>query len=75
MKSYAKENRLTPVRANLVDPGTLRTKMRAQYAPGEDPQTVTPPEELVPVLLELAAPDLQQTGQIYDFGKRCWREG
>ena len=41
--SYASENRLTTLNINLVDPGTLRTNMRAQYAPGEDPLTVTPP--------------------------------
>ncbi len=74
VKSYAKENRLTSVRANLVDPGTLRTKMRAQYAPGEDPQIVTPPQDLVPFLVDMASPSLEQTGQIYDFVNRCWRD-
>lgn len=70
--TYGRENRLTSVRANLVDPGTLRTKMRAQYAPGEDPQEVTPADALVPTLIELAAPDLKENGRIYDFSNKCW---
>ncbi|MEP0943507.1 MAG: SDR family NAD(P)-dependent oxidoreductase [Rhizobiaceae bacterium] len=70
--TYGRENRLTSVRANLVDPGTLRTKMRAQYAPGEDPEEVTSPVEIVPTLIDLTSPDLKETGRIYDFPNKSW---
>ena len=72
VRTYAKENRLTSVNANLVDPGTLRTKMRAQYNPGEDPETVTPPRALVPTIVELSSPDLKENGRTYDFKSKSW---
>lgn len=70
--SYAKENRLNALNANLVDPGTLRTKMRAQYAPGEDPEGVTPPEEIVPTLVRLVSSENDVNGGIYDFPSQAW---
>jgi hypothetical protein len=42
----------------LVDPGPMRTKMRAGAFPGEDPETLPPPEAIVPMIIELARPDL-----------------
>jgi len=72
VRTYAKENRLSSVNANLVDPGTLRTKMRAQYNPGENPDDVTSAKELVPVLVTLSAPQLQENGRIYDFSNHRW---
>ena len=35
---------ISSVRAAIVDPGATRTKMRARAYPGEDPQSVKPPE-------------------------------
>ena len=72
VRTYAKENRLSSVNANLVDPDTLRTKMRAQYNPGEDPETVTPPRELVPTIVELSSPKLKENGRTYDFKSKSW---
>ncbi len=71
--SYANENRQTELCSNLIDPGTIRTKMRAQYVPGEDSETVTPPQEIVPTLVELASPTMIESGRIYDFPNRSWR--
>ena len=43
--SYGEEVRnLTKVRVALLDPGATRTKMRARAYPGENPETVKPPE-------------------------------
>lgn len=70
--TYAKENRLTNICTNLVDPGTLRTKMRAQYNPGENPQDVTPPEAIVPTMVWLASPEMGENGRIYDFVAGDW---
>ena len=72
--SYANENLQTSLNINLVDPGTLRTNMRAQYAPGEDPKSVTPPEKMVPLLIKLVSPNLQENGRIFDFPNNCWME-
>ena len=73
VKTYANENQKTSVCANLVDPGTLRTKMRAQYSPGEDPATVRHPEEIVPTILNLSVADELNNGGIYDFPTECWK--
>ena len=53
---YADEVDTTAIRCTLLSPGPLRTRMRMQAFPGEDPADLTPPEALVPLLLELVAP-------------------
>jgi NAD(P)-dependent dehydrogenase (short-subunit alcohol dehydrogenase family) len=58
VRTWADELEQTPVRAVLLDPATMRTKMRAEAMPGEDPMTVTPPEEIGPLIVELAQADL-----------------
>jgi hypothetical protein len=50
-----------------VNPGPLRTKMRAAAMPGEDPATLRTPEEFAPKVADLCAPDWTETGKIYDF--------
>jgi NAD(P)-dependent dehydrogenase (short-subunit alcohol dehydrogenase family) len=67
VRTYAAETATTPVRVMLVNPGPLRTRMRAAAMPGEDPQTLRPPEELAPHLVRLASPEWGETGKIYDF--------
>ena len=67
MRTYAAETATTPIRVMLVNPGPLRTRMRAAAMPGEDPQTLRPPEELAPHLVLLASPEWDETGKIYDF--------
>lgn len=45
--SYALENANTSqIRCAVVNPGATRTEMRARAFPGEDPQTVQPPEDV-----------------------------
>lgn len=66
-RTYAAETETTPVKVMLVNPGPLRTKMRAEAMPGEDPQTLKTPEELAPHLVRLASPDWAETGRIFDF--------
>ena len=66
-RSYANETLRTPLRVMLVNPGPLRTRMRAEAMPGEDPQTLRTPEELAPHLVALASPDWSETGKIFDF--------
>jgi NAD(P)-dependent dehydrogenase (short-subunit alcohol dehydrogenase family) len=66
-RSYANETLKTPLRVMLVNPGPLRTRMRAEAMPGEDPQTLRTPEELAPHLVKLASPDWSETGKIFDF--------
>jgi len=54
VKTWAGEVTKTPVKVNLVDPGALRTSMRAEAYPGEDPETVRPAGEVTDTFVELA---------------------
>jgi NAD(P)-dependent dehydrogenase (short-subunit alcohol dehydrogenase family) len=51
---YAREVAMTKVKVNLVDPGRLRTRMRAEAYPGEDPTTLALPDSVTDVFVELA---------------------
>lgn len=45
--------KVSEVRVAIVDPGATRTQMRARAYPGEDPQTVKPPEAVAQRLVAL----------------------
>ena len=61
--SYAAEVRRTAVRVNLVDPGPLRTRLRAQAYPGEDPAGRPEPASAVGLFLALADPGCARHGE------------
>jgi len=61
--TYAAEVAHTAVRVNLYNPGPMRTAMRAQAFPGEDPETQTPPAAHAEGLVQLALPSCTMTGQ------------
>jgi NAD(P)-dependent dehydrogenase (short-subunit alcohol dehydrogenase family) len=66
--TYAAETVNTSnVRVMLVNPGPLRTLMRAKAMPGEDPATLRAPEDLAPKIIELCSPQWTETGKLYDF--------
>ena len=44
----------TAIRAVLLDPGAMRTKMRAEAYPGEDKDALTDPSEIGPMIVQLA---------------------
>ena len=69
---YADETAHTPVRVAVVNPGPMRTRMRAQAFPGEDPNTLPEPAEIVPLILELARPDAEPPSEMVHF--KTWRE-
>jgi NAD(P)-dependent dehydrogenase (short-subunit alcohol dehydrogenase family) len=64
---YAQENDKTAVRVNLINPGPMRTAMRARAFPGEDPETLPHPREIVPLFLELSSPACTRNGEIIHF--------
>jgi NAD(P)-dependent dehydrogenase (short-subunit alcohol dehydrogenase family) len=69
-QTWAAETASTPVRVMMVNPGPLRTRMREQAMPGEDPMTLETPEDLAPHLVTLASPDWAQSGMLFDFPTR-----
>jgi NAD(P)-dependent dehydrogenase (short-subunit alcohol dehydrogenase family) len=67
VKTYAAETVTTPLRVNIVNPGPVRTRLRAEAMPGEDPLDLPPPEAIAEALLPLLDPALTVTGAIFDF--------
>ena len=61
--TWCKEIEKTNVKANLLSPGAVRTQMRAGAFPGEDPLTVTPPEDIAGVFVDLAEASCQKHGE------------
>lgn len=54
----------TRVRANLIDPGPVRTRLRAHIFPGEDPADLPPPDSVAGAFVELALPECTRNGEI-----------
>lgn len=67
VKTYAHEVADTAIRANLLSPGPMRTAMRAQAMPGEDPQTLPHPDEVAGLFVEMALPTFTANGEVRRF--------
>ncbi len=67
VKTYAAEMAGTSVRANLLSPGPIRTAMRAQAMPGEDPDTLPHPSEVAELFVEMALPGFTANGKTRRF--------
>lgn len=63
VRVYAAETAKTEVRVNLLSPGVVRTNMRAQAFPGEDPQSLPPPEAVTDLFVELASAGCRRHGE------------
>ncbi|MDB5438213.1 MAG: oxidoreductase [Caulobacteraceae bacterium] len=70
--TWADELEQTSLRTVCLDPGRMRTRMRAQAYPGEDPQTLPHPDVLNPLVLELVRPDAEPPRRVVAF--RTWSE-
>ncbi len=60
---YAAENVKTSLKVNIIDPVRVRTRMRAQAYPGEDPMTLPEPDAITDLFVRLAGADCQTTGE------------
>jgi NAD(P)-dependent dehydrogenase (short-subunit alcohol dehydrogenase family) len=72
VRAWADELENTTVRAVLLDPGAMRTKMRAEAMPGEDPTTLPDPAEIGPLIVELAQADRGLPTETVKFSQ--WRD-
>jgi NAD(P)-dependent dehydrogenase (short-subunit alcohol dehydrogenase family) len=68
-RTYAAETATSNVRVNLFTPGPIRTRMRAQAMPGEDPMTLETPEKVAGKIVELCLPSVQESGKLYAYPK------
>ena len=64
VKIYAGEISKTRVRSNLIDPGIVRTRLRARASPGEDPSRLPPPESVAEAFLALALPESTRNREV-----------
>jgi NAD(P)-dependent dehydrogenase (short-subunit alcohol dehydrogenase family) len=64
VRIYAAEVERFGVKVNLLDPGPVRSLMRAQAFPGEDPDSLPAPEDVAPWFLELAEAGCTRHGEI-----------
>ncbi|MCC7167644.1 MAG: SDR family NAD(P)-dependent oxidoreductase [Rhodospirillales bacterium] len=61
--TYAGELAKTKVKVNLLDPGVVRTRLRATAFPGEDASKLTPPEAITERFVELAEAGCLRQGE------------
>lgn len=64
VRAYAAEVAYSPLRVNLIDPGPVRTELRADAYPGEDTAKLKTPDDVAGMFVELASPDWVDTGKL-----------
>ena len=62
VRIYSGEVARTSVRVNLLDPGIVRTRLRARIFPGENPATVASPESVAGAFLPLVLEECRHHG-------------
>jgi len=65
-RTWAQEMAKTNLKINLVNPGAVRTSMRADAYPGEDPETLPHPDEITDIFVRLASEDFDRTGETFN---------
>ena len=60
---WAREHARSTVRVNLLDPGILRTAMRARAFPGEDRESLPPPDSVTEAFVRMALPSWTDNGE------------
>ena len=64
VQTWAQEVEQTKLRINIVNPGAVRTSMRAKAYPGEDPMTLPQPKDVTEIFVELAAAHCDRHGDV-----------
>ncbi|MCX7280726.1 MAG: oxidoreductase, partial [Alphaproteobacteria bacterium] len=67
--TYAVECEPTNIKVNLINPGPMRTLMRKKAMPGEDPEFLVKPEEMVFKVVEMLSPGYTLNETIINFQK------
>lgn len=70
--AYAEEVRSFGISVNLLNPGPLRTRMRAQAMPGEDPDSLSTPADLAPHIVSILEANDGRTGEVFSFPTLSW---
>ncbi len=72
VRTWAAETAKTSLRVNLFTPGPIRTRMRAQAMPGEDPMSLETPEQVAEKIVELCLPSCTDSGKVYAYPKKSF---
>ncbi|MGY8986751.1 MAG: SDR family NAD(P)-dependent oxidoreductase [Sphingomonadales bacterium] len=68
VKTWAAEcGSKSSLKINLINPGPIRTAMRAKAMPGENAETLILPSEIAPLFLKLSSPKFKEQGQIINY--------
>lgn len=65
--TYSNENLNGSIKSNVVNPGPIRTGMRAKAVPGEDAETLPAPEDVAKLFVELSVPECEHNGKVISF--------
>ena len=65
--TYAAECRDTNLKVNLLNPGPMRTAIRAKAMPGEDPAILPTPEEIAPQIVDMLSPSFGESEIVANF--------
>ncbi|HLB79122.1 MAG TPA: SDR family NAD(P)-dependent oxidoreductase [Dongiaceae bacterium] len=68
--TYAAEVARTALRVNLVNPGAVRTVLRARAFPGEDPAALPHPDDITEVFVDLAEAACTRHGEVVEARSR-----
>ena len=68
VKTYAAEVTKTKLKVNLLDPGIVRSKLRAEAFPGENPETLAPPDSVTDTFVDLAEAACTRHGEVVKAG-------
>jgi NAD(P)-dependent dehydrogenase (short-subunit alcohol dehydrogenase family) len=68
--AYAAETKRMTVRVNLIDPGPLATRLRAQAYPGEDPKQLPEPATVTEAFVALAEAGCTRHGTLVEAAAR-----
>ena len=64
---YAKEAEVTKLKVNLLNPGAMRTAMRAKAMPGEDSASLPNPSDISPLIVEMLSPSYTENDSLVTF--------
>lgn len=66
-RTYAAECANSNICVNMYDPAVVRTAMRAQVMPGEDPNTLPHPSELAPSIVQMLSAETTESGLVFKY--------
>src|ERR1700740_1515763 len=67
VRVWANETASTHLRVKLFSPVPIRTRMRAQVFPGEDPMTLDTPDQVAEFIVPMSSPEWTETGRFYEY--------